>query len=208
MGIDERNLETAKHGCFLSEKSAQSLLYHCTHPRPRLAWVALAASKACSSARSAMAPLMEPLTITIVKPDVDRLGLQLRSDDEKPTALRTLVTITGTFFGNAGLKVGDVVVSVNGVQVEGANHACSIIIDVPAGSKISLLVERSIYAAAAIDEGEEPEPNQKTGWWGRKKTPPKRATQRGKGSAFVDIVPSSPVSSPSFGSKANGHWMA
>ena len=109
-----------------------------------------------------------------------------RTSSERQNDIPTMVTETGDLFGRAGLNINDIIAAVNGIEVEGATHAAELITGTAAGSYVSLLVERSIYAEAALPVAEINADSQQQrsspGWFQRKKA----TKQEG---AFVDVIP-------------------
>ena len=90
---------------------------------------------------------MERKTITVKKPAVSKLGIFLKSEQDGKSS--TVVTASGDVLGPAGLRVGDIIVTIQGETIDGAVHGCTILSKTTAGTDLVLVVDRVVAAGTA-----------------------------------------------------------
>ena len=84
---------------------------------------------------------MNTVTITTTKPHVNHLVIYLRSFKNDTT---TTITNPGDHLRPAGLRNDDVLLSVNGTNVDGSVQGCQLLSAVEAGKVMELVVRRKL----------------------------------------------------------------
>jgi serine protease Do len=115
------------------------------------AWVAMAPPMAAAQGRGIFQLLEENNPLTLHSSSQGYLGVDLADvDQEKAQALK-LKEVRGAIItlidhdapaGKIGLKVNDVVIQLNGQNVEGAEQLRRMLREIPAGRKVSLEISR------------------------------------------------------------------